>query len=51
MNEKIYLGTLWDKIYFKKISAIWVSYKKTPSQQNVKSLEQFILVKKFPRRY
>ena len=34
-------------IYFKEISAIWVSYNKNLSQQTFRSLEKYILVKKF----
>ena len=41
---------LWETFYFKETSATWVSYNKNLSEQNFRYLEQYILVKKFPRR-
>ena len=45
--KKTFLGILSDKIYFKELCAIWVSFIKTLSQQNIRSLEKFILWKFF----
>ena len=45
--KKTFLGISSDKIYFKELSAIWVSFIKTLSQQNIRSLEKYILWKSF----
>ena len=45
--KKTFLAILSDKIYFKELCAIWVSFIKTLSQQNIRSLEKFILWKFF----
>ena len=47
---RLFLGMLWDKVYFKEIRPIWVSHNKSLFEKNFKCSEQYILVKKFPTR-